>query len=93
MKEHTHKEYGYARIKVEKTGKVDADRLFEGIEMEEDGGLQVGFSPGVAKLDKMIVSNAGISGVDVSWRSIDFATSAFYDHRFDVHFSLHCYFA
>jgi len=38
---HTHREYGYARIKVEKTGKGDADRLFEGIQMEEDGALQV----------------------------------------------------
>lgn len=38
---HTHREYGYAKIKVEKTGKAHADRLYDGIEMEEDGGLQV----------------------------------------------------
>lgn len=43
---HSHKEYGYAKIQVEKTGKGDADRLFQGIEMDEDGGLQVGDTPG-----------------------------------------------
>lgn len=39
---HTHREYGYAKIRVEQSRKGDADRLFEGIQMEEDGGLQVG---------------------------------------------------
>jgi hypothetical protein len=34
-------EYGYAKIQVNKTGHALADKLFEGIEMEEDGGLQV----------------------------------------------------
>jgi GMP synthase-like glutamine amidotransferase len=38
---HTHREYGYAKIQVNKTGHALADKLFEGIEMEEDGGLQV----------------------------------------------------
>lgn len=38
---HSHREYGYAKIKVERTGKAHADRLYDGIEMEEDGGLQV----------------------------------------------------
>lgn len=37
---HTHREYGYAKIEVVKTGKKDQDALFDGIEMEEDGGLQ-----------------------------------------------------
>ena len=37
---HAHREYGYAKIRVEKVG-GHGDRLFEGIEMEEDGGLQV----------------------------------------------------
>ncbi|KAK6905387.1 GMP synthase [glutamine-hydrolyzing] [Kwoniella sp. B9012] len=43
---HTHREYGYAKIKVEKTGNKQQDALFEGIEMEEDGGLQVWMSHG-----------------------------------------------
>ncbi|CAD6565995.1 MAG: GMP synthase (glutamine-hydrolyzing) [Tremellales sp. Tagirdzhanova-0007] len=43
---HAHKEYGYAKIKVEKTGKGDADRLFQGIEMDQDGGFQVWMSHG-----------------------------------------------
>ena len=38
---HTHREYGYAKIQIEKVG-GHGDRLFEGIEMEQDGGLQVG---------------------------------------------------
>ena len=38
---HRRKEYGYAKITVEKTGDTRMDSLFEGIEMEEDGGLQV----------------------------------------------------
>lgn len=38
---HTHREYGYAKISVEKTGHAHADSLFEGIQMEEEGGLQV----------------------------------------------------
>lgn len=42
---HTHREYGYAKIKVEKTGTA-ADKLFQGITMEEDGGLQVWMSHG-----------------------------------------------
>ena len=37
---HTHREYGYAKIQVEKVGN-HGDQLFEGIQMEEDGGLQV----------------------------------------------------
>ncbi|WVO23592.1 GMP synthase [glutamine-hydrolyzing] [Cryptococcus decagattii] len=43
---HTHREYGYAKIEVLKTGKKDQDALFDGIEMEEDGGLQVWMSHG-----------------------------------------------
>ena len=41
---HIHREYGYARITVEKKGEGGADKLFEGIEMEEDGALQVRIS-------------------------------------------------
>lgn len=37
---HTHREYGYAKIKIEKVGS-QGDRLFEGIQEEEEGGLQV----------------------------------------------------
>lgn len=37
---HTQKEYGYAKIEVQKVGN-HGDRLFEGIQMEEDGGMQV----------------------------------------------------
>lgn len=43
---HTHREYGYAKIEVVKSGKKDQDALFDGIEMEEDGGLQVWMSHG-----------------------------------------------
>ncbi|WWC66699.1 GMP synthase [glutamine-hydrolyzing] [Kwoniella pini CBS 10737] len=43
---HTHREYGYAKIEVKKTGNKSQDALFEGIEMEEDGGLQVWMSHG-----------------------------------------------
>ncbi|KAK8845457.1 GMP synthase [glutamine-hydrolyzing] [Kwoniella newhampshirensis] len=43
---HSHREYGYAKIEVVKTGKKEQDALFEGIEMEEDGGLQVWMSHG-----------------------------------------------
>nr|WPS94682.1 GMP synthase [Naematelia aurantialba] len=43
---HSHREYGYAKIKVEKTGVAHADRMFKDIEMEEDGGLQVWMSHG-----------------------------------------------
>ncbi|KAI9635864.1 uncharacterized protein MKK02DRAFT_44560 [Dioszegia hungarica] len=43
---HSQREYGYAKIKVEKTGIAHADRLYDGIEMEEDGGLQVWMSHG-----------------------------------------------
>ncbi|KAK1926154.1 hypothetical protein DB88DRAFT_480866 [Papiliotrema laurentii] len=42
---HSHREYGYAKIQVEKVGN-HGDKLFEGIEMEEDGGLQVWMSHG-----------------------------------------------
>jgi GMP synthase (glutamine-hydrolysing) len=38
---HSHREYGYAKISVEKSGIEHADALFQGIVMEEDGGLQV----------------------------------------------------
>ena len=41
---HSHKEYGYAKIKVVKTGKEHADRLYDGITMDEDGGLQVSYN-------------------------------------------------
>jgi GMP synthase (glutamine-hydrolysing) len=37
---HSHREYGYAKIKIEKVG-AHGDRLFEGIQEEEEGGLQV----------------------------------------------------
>jgi GMP synthase (glutamine-hydrolysing) len=40
---HTHKEYGYAKIEVQKVGN-HGDRLFEGIQMEEDGGMQVSWA-------------------------------------------------
>lgn len=42
---HTHREYGYAKITVKKTGNKQADMLFEGIEMDEDGGMQVCADP------------------------------------------------
>jgi len=42
---HTHREYGFARIQVVKTGNELADRLFDGIE-EEEGGMQVWMSHG-----------------------------------------------
>lgn len=37
---HTHREYGFAKIQVEQTGNELADRLFNGIEIDE-GGMQV----------------------------------------------------
>lgn len=42
---HTHREYGFARIQVVKTGNELADKLFGGIE-EEVGGMQVWMSHG-----------------------------------------------
>ena len=38
---HTHREYGFARVTVKKTGNEMADRLFEGLECEDEGGMQV----------------------------------------------------
>ena len=48
---HTHREYGYAKISIQKTGIAHADRLYDGIPMDvaEDGsadGLQVWMSHG-----------------------------------------------
>jgi hypothetical protein len=34
---HTHREYGFAKIQVKKTGNELADRLFEGIDVGPDG--------------------------------------------------------
>jgi len=39
---HSHREYGYAKVQVNKVGH-HGDKLFEGIEMEEDG-MQVSHS-------------------------------------------------
>lgn len=38
---HTHREYGFARVTVKKTGNELADRLFNGLECEDEGGMQV----------------------------------------------------
>lgn len=38
---HTHREYGYAQVQVVKTGDARMDSLYEGIQMEEGGGMQV----------------------------------------------------
>ncbi len=38
---HDRREYGFARVTVERTGNNGADALFEGIEVEEEG-MQVG---------------------------------------------------
>ncbi|KAJ9118564.1 GMP synthase (glutamine-hydrolyzing) [Naganishia vaughanmartiniae] len=45
VEEHTHREYGSAKITVKKTGNALADRLFEGIETGPDG-MQVWMSHG-----------------------------------------------
>jgi GMP synthase-like glutamine amidotransferase len=37
VEEHTHREYGSAKITVKKTGNALADRLFEGIETGPEG--------------------------------------------------------
>lgn len=42
---HSHREYGHANVKVVKSGKAHADRLFDGIEMDSDEGLQVSILP------------------------------------------------
>jgi hypothetical protein len=34
---HTHREYGFAKIQVKKTGNELADRLFDGIDVGPDG--------------------------------------------------------
>ena len=65
---HSHREYGYAKISVKKSGKKHADMLFDGIQMEDDGGLQV-------RIFARPRSGRGESramlriGVDVAWRS------------------------
>ncbi|KAG7562914.1 hypothetical protein FFLO_01604 [Filobasidium floriforme] len=43
---HTHREYGFARVTVKKTGHEMADRLFDGLECEDEGGMQVWMSHG-----------------------------------------------
>lgn len=48
---HTHREYGYAKITVKKTGNKQADMLFEGIEMDEDGGMQVRSKASILAVD------------------------------------------
>lgn len=79
---HTHREYGYAKITVEKAGN-HGDKLFEGITMEEDGGLQVS--------DLVHILRDADSGMDEPRRSIIIAPSWFQHHCFDSHFALHRY--
>jgi hypothetical protein len=84
---HTHREYGYAKIQVEKTGHAHADALFEGIEMEEDGGLQVGFSLwGVFQLEEVELIWVGL---DVPRRPAHIPPPSLRNHRLHANLPLH----